>query len=221
MSLERQARFPLIARLASAQGDATNGTAAQPGGPNRHLLQANYTGYFAPLPLILLVPASPVISLQTSSLTNYCRIPVYCLPPLTRLMPVALSGLLSTWRSGLLTLCLTPSECISWPSPLLCLSCDVAIHQGTQVLTALGVLALIPHTITQLMSSLQGRLAANETCNTTCNTQTHALAHLFRSPSGMRRDNCMAMQGLRTMRLSSGSPVCCTLCWWCTPLFKP
>lgn len=44
VSPDWQARFPLIARVASAQGDAANGTATQPGGPNRYLLQANYTG---------------------------------------------------------------------------------------------------------------------------------------------------------------------------------
>ena len=39
-----QARYPLIARVASTKDDATNGTATQPGGPERYLLQANYTG---------------------------------------------------------------------------------------------------------------------------------------------------------------------------------
>ena len=39
-----QARLPLIARVASTDTDAANGTANQPGGPKRFLLQANYTG---------------------------------------------------------------------------------------------------------------------------------------------------------------------------------
>ena len=39
-----QARFPLIARVASTGTDAANGTATQAGGPDRFLLQANYTG---------------------------------------------------------------------------------------------------------------------------------------------------------------------------------
>ena len=42
--LGMQARFPLIARVASNGTDAANGTATEPGGPNRFLLQANYTG---------------------------------------------------------------------------------------------------------------------------------------------------------------------------------
>ena len=39
-----QARFPLIARVNSAENDSTNGSASQPGGPNRFLLPANYSG---------------------------------------------------------------------------------------------------------------------------------------------------------------------------------
>jgi len=39
-----QARYPLIQRVAPSVADAVNGTAMQAGGPNRYLLQANYTG---------------------------------------------------------------------------------------------------------------------------------------------------------------------------------
>ena len=39
-----QARYPLIQRVAAATSDAANGTAIQAGGPDRYLLQANYTG---------------------------------------------------------------------------------------------------------------------------------------------------------------------------------
>ena len=39
-----QAHYPLIQRVSSSSSDAANGTATQPGGPNRCLLQANYTG---------------------------------------------------------------------------------------------------------------------------------------------------------------------------------
>ena len=42
--ISMQARYPLIARVASTESDATNGTATQSGGPNRFSLQANYTG---------------------------------------------------------------------------------------------------------------------------------------------------------------------------------
>ena len=43
-----QARYPLISRVGSSKSDATNGTATQAGGPNRFLLQANYTGATVP-----------------------------------------------------------------------------------------------------------------------------------------------------------------------------
>ena len=39
-----QARYPLIQRVAAAASDAANGTATQAGGPDRYLLQANFTG---------------------------------------------------------------------------------------------------------------------------------------------------------------------------------
>ena len=39
-----QAHYTLIQRVAPSATDAANGTATQPGGPFRYLLQANYTG---------------------------------------------------------------------------------------------------------------------------------------------------------------------------------
>ncbi len=42
-----QAHYPLIQRVESAE--VANGTATQAGGPNRYLLQANYTGASRPM----------------------------------------------------------------------------------------------------------------------------------------------------------------------------
>ena len=42
-----QAHYPLIQRVESAE--VANGTATQAGGPNRYLLQANYTGAEQPV----------------------------------------------------------------------------------------------------------------------------------------------------------------------------
>ena len=43
-----QAHYALIQRVAASPTDAANGTATQPGGPFRYLLQANYTGNASP-----------------------------------------------------------------------------------------------------------------------------------------------------------------------------
>ena len=59
--LSMQARYPLIARVSSTGGDATNGTATQPGGPERFLLQANYTGCLHTTFDIHLAMAAPLV----------------------------------------------------------------------------------------------------------------------------------------------------------------
>lgn len=89
----------------------------------------------------------------------------------------------------------------------------------------------------------QDRHAVDVPCSTGCNSQTYAFlplqvcfktvqntmqghthAFLLSSDSDMVKKlegMLHAMQGHRIMRPFSGTPVCCTTCWWCTPLFKP
>lgn len=54
-----QARYLLIARVASTEDDATNAT--QPGGPDRFLLQANYTGCLHDTSDLHLAVAAPTV----------------------------------------------------------------------------------------------------------------------------------------------------------------
>ncbi len=67
-SMHMQAHYPLIQRVAAAETDATNGTATQAGGPNRYLLQANYTG--AALHILQLQLCSSVPAAKGSSMMD-------------------------------------------------------------------------------------------------------------------------------------------------------
>lgn len=111
----------------------------------------------------------------------------------------------------------------------------------------ISTFTIAPHVLfaCSLMTGLlqQDRHAVDVPCSTGCNSQTYAFlplqvcfktvqntmqghthAFLLSSDSDMVKKlegMLHAMQGHRIMRPSSGTPVCCTTCWWCTPLFKP